>query len=133
MAILGLNIYICLGEGSAAQIIAGTRSNEIQTSVDTIEISSPTSGVWKEHITGRKEWGFTTGFLLLTSSQAKDLLNVGQSFVIQVMSLEGTAATTLLEGTATLKSCKITASIGNLCQGSFQFEGNGELAEPSSE
>jgi len=131
MATLGINIWICLGEGSAAQIIAGTRSNEIQTSIDTIEISSPTSGIWKEHITGRKEWSFTTGFLLLTSNQAKDLLNIGQSFVVQILSREGTTVGTLLQGTATLKSCKITASIGNLCQGSFQFEGNGELAEPT--
>lgn len=128
MALLGLNIYVCLGEGSAAEIIAGTRSNEIQTTAETIEISSPTSGAWKEHITGRKEWGFTTGFLCLANADVQKLLQVGQSFTIQVVCAEGTATSILLSGTATLTKCRVTATIGNLVQGSFQFEGNGALA-----
>lgn len=127
MALLGLNIFVTLCEGTAATIIAGTRSNEIQTSVETIEISSPTSGQWREHITGRKDWGFTTGFLCLTNSDMAKLLQVGQSFAIQIVGREGTSVSTLLTGTATLKTCRITATIGNLVQGSFQFEGNGAL------
>ena len=131
MAILGINIWVSLGEGSASTIIAGTRSNEIQTSVDTIEISSPTSGVWKEHITGRKEWSLSTSFLCLTSTDVQKLLQIGNTYNIQVIGQEGTSVGVLLEGSATLKTCKITASVGNLCQGSFTFEGNGELVANS--
>lgn len=128
MALLGLNIYVCVQEGTASTIIAGTRSNEIQTSVETIEISSPTSGQWREHITGRKEWSITTGFLCLVNSDVAKLLQVGQSFTIQLVGRDGNTTSTLLTGEATLKTCKITATIGNLVQGSFQFEGNGALA-----
>lgn len=128
MALLGLNIYVCVQEGTASTIIAGTRSNEIQTSVETIEISSPTSGQWREHITGRKEWSITTGFLCLVNSDMAKLLQVGQSFTLQLVGRDGSTTSTLLEGVATLKTCKITATIGNLVQGSFQFEGNGALA-----
>lgn len=128
MALLGLNIYVCVQEGTASTIIAGTRSNEIQTSVETIEISSPTSGQWREHITGRKEWSITTGFLCLVSSDMAKLLQVGQSFTIQLVNRDGNTTSILLSGEATLKTCKITATIGNLVQGSFQFEGNGALA-----
>ena len=55
------------------------------------------------------------------------LLQVGQSFAIQLVGREGTSVSTLLTGTATLKTCRITATIGNLVQGSFQFDGNGAL------
>ena len=131
MAVLGLNIWVCLVEGSAATIIAGTRSNEIQTSVDKIEISSETSATWKEYITGRKEWSLTTSFLCLTSTDVQKLLQVGNTYNIQVIGQEGTSVGIMLEGSATLKTCKITASVGNLCQGSFTFEGNGELVANS--
>lgn len=127
MALLGLNIYVCVQEGTASTIIAGTRSNEIQTSVETIEISSPTSGQWREYITGRKEWSITTGFLCLVNSDMAKLLQVGQSFTIQLVGRNGNTTSVLLSGLATLKTCKITATIGNLVQGSFQFEGNGAL------
>lgn len=128
MALLGLNIYVCVQEGTASTIIAGTRSNEIQTSVETIEISSPTSGQWREHITVRKEWSITTGFLCLVNSDMAKLLQVGQSYTIQLVGRDGNTTSILLTGEATLKTCKITATIGNLVQGSFQFEGNGALA-----
>ncbi|MBO5777196.1 MAG: hypothetical protein J6R34_01965 [Clostridia bacterium] len=123
MATLGINIYVCLGD----TIIAGTRSNEIQTSVDTIEISSPTSGIWKQHKNIRKDWSLSTSFLCLANEDVKKLLQVGNTYTIQVVGQEGSSAEELLSGTAILTSCKITASVANLVQGSFVFDGNGEL------
>ena len=55
------------------------------------------------------------------------LLQVGNTYTIQVVGQEGSAAEVLLSGTAILTNCKITASIANLVQGSFVFDGNGEL------
>jgi len=131
MAILGNNVFVCVGNGSAAEIIAGTRSNEIQTGAETIEISSPTSGQWREFIAGRKEWSITTGFLVMTTSDIQGLLNVGNSYHLQIVERQGTAVTIVAEGDAILVTCKVSGSVGNLLQGSFQFQGTGSLSASS--
>lgn len=128
MAILGNNVFVCVGSGSAAQIIAGTRSNEIQTSAEAIEISSPTSGEWREYIAGRKEWSITVGHLVLTTENALDLLSVGGSYHLEIVERQGTAVTVVAEGDAILTTRRVSGSVGNLLQGSFQFTGNGALS-----
>ena len=120
MAILGQNIYI----KSEGTIIAGTRSNELQADAELIEKSSPTSGRWREYLAGRNGMTITTNFLLLYSSSVLQLLQVGQTFTLQVQARGSQKA--LMTMQAILKTCKITATIGSLCQGSFQFQVTGE-------
>lgn len=132
MALNGNNIYIAVGEGTAATIIAGTRSNEIQTNGELIEISSPTSGKWKEYLDGRSEWSFNTNYLVLANNNVKDVLKVNTKVGIYIMGYEGTANVVILQGEAWIKTCKQTFTRGNLAQGSFAFVGHGELTEPSS-
>ena len=129
MAINGNNILVYKG-GIA---IAGTKSNEIQSGVDVIEISSANDGAWKKFIAGRKEWSVTTNFLILnyvpgqaitTTNGINDLLYVGQTYTLKFQKRNGTSGVT---GTAILKTCKVTATRGNLCAGSFQFQGTGQL------
>lgn len=133
MAILGNNIYIATVNDNTPTIIAGTRSNEIQSGAELIEISGPNSGQWRQYITGRKEWSFTTNFLLLENIDVRKLLNIGNTFNIAIISRtpSGISTTIQLTGTAILKTCKITSTIGNIANGSFQFVGNGELEEGS--
>lgn len=45
--------------------IAAAKSCELQVSCDDIEISSPTSGQWREFIANRKEWAVTTNHLVV--------------------------------------------------------------------
>ena len=132
MAILGKNIYISIGEGSGATIIAGCRSDEIQVGTELIEISSPTSGKWREYLAGRSEWSFTTSYLVMANSQVQDLLKTGTKVNVSIVSNEGTATVVLLQGEAFIKSAKQTFTLGNLAQGSFQFVGTGELTVPSA-
>lgn len=132
MAINGNNIYICTVSGNSTTIIAGTKTNEIQTEAETIEISTPTSGQWRKYITKRKEWSFTVGFLLLQSSDVINLLQVGNEFNIAVVTREGNSPTTQLVGTAILKKAKHSYTRGKLAQGSWEFVGNSELAVPQS-
>ena len=132
MAINGNNIYITIVEGTTVTIIAGTKTNEIQTEAETIERSSPTSGQWRKYVTKRKEWSFTAGFLLLQSSDVLKLLQVGNEFNIAVVTREGTSVTTRLVGTAILKQTKHSYTRGKLAQGSWKFVGNSELSEPQS-
>lgn len=136
MAQLGNNIFISIG--SATTPIACTRSNEIQTDVEIIEISSPNSNQWREKIAGWKEWSFTVGWFVAASTDASgtkllNLLDIGTTYTINVCErIEGTTAV-ILTGTAICKQAKITSTLGNLAQGSFQFVGSGPLAPPPSQ
>lgn len=128
----GNNIFISLDSNATTTPFAATKSNEIQTECETIEISSPTIGNWRQYITGRKEWSFTVSWLVGEQSKVSQLLNIGNSYTITICGRAGSTATSILQGSAILKTCKITATKGNLCTGSFQFVGNGALAEPST-
>lgn len=131
MAVLGNNIYISVGAGTSSSIIAGTKTNSIKFGAEMIEVSSPLSDKWKEFIAGRNEWSFTTGFLVLQSSQVLDLLNVGTKVNIQVLERNGTSAVVLLQGEAFIKEFDMNLTRGNLAQGSCSFQGTGPLTAPS--
>lgn len=113
---------------SAGTLLAATKSNEWQTEAETIEVSSPTQGAWRSYIVGRKEWSVTTSFLVTAVNDIKKCLNIGESYTLNFCE-NITDYPVKFTGSAILKTCKITATKGNLLQGSFQFVGNGELAE----
>jgi predicted secreted protein len=122
MAQLGNNILVFLN-GTA---IAGTKSNEIQTDCEMIEITNMTSAQWRQFIAGRKQWTVSTGFLVLAGADIKKLLNVGTTYTLR---FRDRAGSNIIEGQAILKTCKISATRGNLATGAFSFQGSGELAE----
>jgi len=136
MAKNGNNIIVYSG-GTA---IAGTRSSEVQSGSELIEVSSPTQGAWRQYIAGRKEWNVTVGFLVLSDSALaisnktgiQDLLQVGNTFTLKIKE-RNAADSDGVAGTAILKTCKITMTRGNLVQGSFQFTGNGTLSAPAAQ
>lgn len=125
MAINGNNILIYIN-GAA---VAGTKSNEVQSNRELIEIASPTSGEWREFITGRKDWGFTVSWLVSSHSDIQQLLlNAG----VVTVRIVGRGQSLGLTGRAIVQSCKMTFTRGNLAQGSLQLKGNGPLtAEPT--
>lgn len=134
MAINGNKIFISFA-GSTTPI-ACTKSNEINTEADLIEVSSPVSGNWKDYIPGRKTWSVTVNFLLAASSAVSgvklaDALNIGNTYTLDIYE-RGSSTTKKLTGTAILKVCRITATRGNLTQGTFQFVGKSELAVPAT-
>ena len=125
----GNNIYISLTSSSAP--FAATRSNEIQTGCDTIEISSPTTADWKEFLAGRTEWSFTVSWLVGNANAIKNnLLKTGSTLTIHIFSRTNSSSTEILTGSAICTQCKITATRGNIANGSFAFRGTGALAEP---
>ena len=123
MAQLGNNILVFLN-GTA---IAGTKSNEIQTDCEMIEITNMTSAQWRQFIAGRKQWTVSTGFLVLSGADITKLLTVGTTYTLQ---FRDRAGSNIIEGQAILKTCKISATRDNLATGSFSFQGTGELAVP---
>ena len=123
MAQLGNNILVFLN-GTA---IAGTKSNEIQTDCEMIEITNMTSAQWRQFIAGRKQWTVSTGFLVLAGADITKMLTVGTTYTLQ---FRDRAGSNIIEGQAILKTCKISATRGNLATGAFSFQGTGELAVP---
>ena len=122
MAILGNNIIVLMG-GTA---IAGTKSDELQVDCETIEIASATDQGWTHYLAGRKSWSLTVGWLVLADTDVRKALTVGSSVTIKIKGRNATDANGL-QGSAIIRTCKITAIEGNLANGSFQFVGNGPL------
>lgn len=114
---------------SDGAVIAGTRSNEVQVETESIEISSPTSGQWREYTTGRSGWSVNVNYLVAAGTDVAALLTTGTTYDIVIVTRSGSTVTQRLQGTAMLKTCRITATRGNLIQGTFSFLGHGELAE----
>lgn len=127
MAVLGNNIIV-FKDGVA---IAGTRSNEAQSSADTFETASPDDGKWKAFLPGRKEWNINVGFLVLTEAGVKDLLLIGSVFTLKFQGKDA-ADTDGVTGTAILTDCHISAQMGSLVTGSFSFKGTGALVNPTT-
>ena len=122
MATNGNNVLIYV-DGS---LVAGTRSDEVQSGCDVIEIANPSSGDWKQFIVGRKEWAISQSWLLPAASDLGRLLQVGTTVTIRIL---GRGAEKGLTGQAIVKACKITNTRGNISNGSFAFQGTGALVE----
>ena len=122
MAINGNNILIYI-DGAA---VAGTKSNEVQSNRELIEIASPTSGEWREVITGRKDWGFTISWLVSSHQDIEQLLLDAGVVTVRIL---GRGQSLGLTGKAIVQSCKMTFTRGNLAQGSLQLKGSGPLAK----
>lgn len=122
MAVLGNNIIVLMN-GVA---IAGTKSDEIQVDCETIEIASATDQAWTHSISGRKSWSLTVGWLVLANQDVRKLLLAGSVVTIKIKG-RGESDSNGVTGSAILKTVKITATRGNLAQGSFAFVGNGPL------
>ncbi len=122
MAILGQ--YIIIKKNGTA--IAGSRSCEIQNESEMLEKASPSQGTAREYVAGRTNWQVSVGWLLASTEDLQQLLNVGQTYALAFA--DNTDNTNLIQCSAILKKCQITATSGNLVQGSFVFQGTGALA-----
>ena len=128
MATNGKNLIIYQG-GTA---IAGTRSNDIEHSAETIEVSNANVGSSKSFIAGQKQWQVTTNYHVSAndSTSLQKVLNVGNAYTL-VFGATGQTDSTKhgLTGTAILRQARITATLGNLVQGTFIFQGTGALTQ----
>ena len=116
------NEIIILKNGQA---IAATKSDEIQVGCETIPISSPSDGAWTAAIAGRKSWAITVGFLVANVGNVFASINmVGNTFELAIQHSSGS---NYMWGYAICTTFKVTATKGNLVQGSFAFQGTGPL------
>lgn len=109
---------------------AGCRSCDIDMSCDVIEVTSPTSGQFREYIAGRKGWRVTCAYLVRdTNSSFTEMLKVGETVDLQLYEVSKMTTSEPLQGKAIVTSCKLTATNGSLLQGSVEFQGVGELTK----
>ena len=125
------NIFIVLAyNGSSYVPLACCKSNEIESRCGTIEVASPTQGSFREFIADRKEWTFTTSYLVSTNNtdyyaRLADILQVGNTVPIVWRNRQTSEE---LRGNAIITTCKMTATKGSLAVGSFTFQGTGALS-----
>lgn len=108
--------------------IASTKSCTIQSQCELIEITSPLTGDNKEFIPGKKSHTMSCSYLV-TNFQLP-LKMVGKIVDIEMGSVvQGTRtlSSDKVTCTAIVKTCNITATRGNISQGSFSFQVSGPL------
>ena len=107
-------------------VVAAAKSIEINVKCDTVERTSANNGLFREYITGRKEWNFQISSLVTSSqfSGAKTMVgtNYGVKFTLQ------NSTTVLMSGNAICTQAKITDQKGSIAKGSFVFQGTGALS-----
>ena len=113
----GRNLLIY--EGNPAVAIAACRSCSIVNKADIEEISSPQSDTARTYKVGRISWEVSAStFVLAMKNYA---LRKGQTYFITLKDRNNSAD--IITGSAICTDIQITATKGNLVQGSLQFIG----------
>ena len=122
----GKDVILTLSQGGVALANTRIKSQSIKSQCGVIEKASSTQQNWVEVVAGRNSWSLTVRYLVLSGSQVKDVLKVGQMFDVTMN--EYGSATNKVTGTALLSAVDAEYPTGNLAQGTFTFTGSGALA-----
>ena len=114
-----------LSQGGTALANTKIKSQSIKAQCAVLEKASSSQQDWVEVIAGRKSWTLTVRYLVLSGSQVKDVLKVGQTFSVTMN--ESGSTTNKVSGTAILSAVDAEYPTGNLAQGTFTFTGSGAL------
>lgn len=121
----GKDVILTLSQGGVALANTRIKSQSIKSQCGVIEKASSTQQDWVEVVAGRNSWSLTVRYLVLSGSQVKDVLKVGQTFSITMQ--EYGSSTNKVTGTALLSGVDAEYPTGNLAQGTFTFTGSGAL------
>lgn len=113
-------------EDGVVKAFAAVKSCNVKLGCETIEVSSPTTGQFREFIAGRKSWQITLNSLV-TNCTEYTFPKVGQTFLISMNIEGGCAEHHRVSGNAICTEYQVTGTVGNLAQGSFSFQGTGPL------
>ena len=121
----GKDVIMTLSQGGTALANTKIKSQSIKAQCAVLEKASSSQQDWVEVIAGRKSWTLTVRYLVLSGSQVKDVLKVGQTFSVTMN--ESGSTTNKVSGTAILSAVDAEYPTGNLAQGTFTFTGSGAL------
>jgi predicted secreted protein len=127
MILQGKNLIIVVN----SSVIAAAKSCTLNVDCEKIKVSSPTDGQWEHVIAGMKSWSISTSHLVKADTASDTpirdaVARVGQTYTIRVQ-VNGLTHD-LLTGSALCHTFQVTATNGNLMQGSFKFTGSGPLS-----
>jgi len=118
--IYGKDILIC--KGASPVPIAAAKSCTINFGAGTAEKSSPISAAARCFDPGRTSWSIDVSALV---GDISSMMIAGEVLTLTVK----VSGASVLTGTAICTECRVTATTGNLAQGSFRFQGSGELSQ----
>lgn len=125
MIIHGRNINVKVN----GVIIAKARSSQMNVQCDVTEISSATSGTWKQFLAGRKEWSVEVTKYVEVVKTGFDL--VGQEVTLEFgqvsASNRGQLSADKVSGSAIVTMYAMSGEVGGLAQAQMQFQGSGPL------
>jgi len=108
-------------------VIAAAKSCDIEVDCDLPEVSSPNSSEYRSFRAGRKSWRVSVNHLIPTTGLAVlNVKNVGTSYTLKAYVRDNPSVDSI-EGTAFLKTARRTGTWGNLVQGSWIFQGSGDI------
>lgn len=110
-------------------IIAGNTNCELNIMADVTEVSSATTGTWKNYKAMRRGWAVTTTQLLDSNGLFWLKQVVGKRVVLELRLRE--AGGLRLTGEAIVTQSNATAQVGSLVKGQFSFQGCGKLSDNS--
>ena len=123
MAIIhGGNVLVLNGSGTA--VVAGATNCDIDMQCEGIDVAGPLSGEYREVLAGRKGWTVTVNYLV-----TDDLSSIRANGTTVTLRIQVRGASGYMQGSALVSECRVTATKGNLCQGSFVFTGSGALSD----
>ena len=119
-------VYTSSNNGSSWTAIAATKSDKLQVSGETIEISSATDADWQHIIAGRKNWSLQVNWLVTQVADVRKALAVNTRVKVRIGG-RSFAAASGLEGYAIITQCEMAFTRGTLATGSLQMKGDGPL------
>ena len=122
--ILGKNIIVAIGQTP----IASAQSGALNEQKDMIEVASPTSGLWKQNLPGRRAWTVSVDALITTTADDLNLLQAAyDNDTPLTLRIYDTQYGYNRTGTAYIQSLNIQTQVGNLAKCSVNFIGSGSL------
>lgn len=109
-------------------VFASSTSCEYDVQAELYEVSHPSSGVWKGHKAGMKSWKVSCTRLVLNSDNFTDASSlIGSTVALSFIRRSAAEGEKYLGGNAICSRARITATVGALVKGTFEFTGDGEL------
>ena len=126
----GDDIYVTIDINGTQQPIAAAKSGDLDVSQDFIKACSPTDGRTFQKIPTTYDWGVSCDCLMSTTEYAKLLLDALRNGT--KLTLQFVVVGFKVRGDVFIKSCRITATKGNLAKLSVSFESSGPLVDDTS-
>lgn len=118
---------LILKDSNDGTVLAASKSLELNINGETIEVARTSSDMWRQFITGCKDWSISVSTLVGSWQFTASAAMIGETYEVKFVNGQSATAA-LLSGTCICKQVKITEQKGSIAKGSFVFQGTGALS-----